>query len=570
MEFRLASAAFIVVFATYLFLGGIGVTDRGNPYPKDAAYNRLARGFLSGHLYAEKEVPPGLGNLGDPYDPATNKEFRTNPAYRVQDFSYHNGRLYLYFGAAPALFLFIPWHLLTGAWLPHWVAVVLICTVGLLVNLFLARSIRVAVFPSCPRWMTAVSLLILGLGSYAPLLLARADTWEIPIAFGYLAQSIALRCLWEAFGKPGASAGWIALASAAFGAAFAARPTVLPNAAILLLPFITGGTRRSARAWAAAVVPLGLCGGAVALYNRQRFGNPFDFGQRYQLASEYVARLKLFSPSYLLTNLRLYLFQGVHWASSFPYASEPPDGALPANHGAVEHISGVLLNAPILWAGLGVLVFVRARRPEPRFSLIVCSAAWMALSSLLLMSFFFGTCSRYQFDFAPALALLAAVGVMASESVLLGFRHSLMRWLWGAALAFTAAFTVLYGIDRCVVDHDSYAIVCLSRGDLRDALHEVDIARSLSPGDSLSRLEAGVVLLTGGRVDAAASVFADLVRDHPDDAQAQFNLATALGELGQSPDAIAHFRAASRLAPENAAFRAALDVELAREGPAAH
>jgi hypothetical protein len=63
MEFRLGSAAFIVVFATYLFLGGMGVTDRDNRNPRDAAYNLLARGIMSGHLYADREVPPQLAQL---------------------------------------------------------------------------------------------------------------------------------------------------------------------------------------------------------------------------------------------------------------------------------------------------------------------------------------------------------------------------------------------------------------------------------------------------------------------------------------------------------------------------
>ena len=124
--------------------------------------------------------------------------------------------------------------------------------------------------------------------------------------------------LWEAYGDPGRAAKWIALASAAIGVAFAARPTVLPNAAILLIPFLSRETRRSARAWAAAVVPLALCGAGVALYNAERFGNPFDFGMRYQLAAINVTKLHAFSPTYIWTNLGFYLFQEVRWTSIFP------------------------------------------------------------------------------------------------------------------------------------------------------------------------------------------------------------------------------------------------------------
>src|ERR1035438_7652843 len=129
--------------------------------------------------------------------------------------------------------------------------VVFLCSAGLLVNLSLVNAVRIRITPGGPPWLMAICTLILGLGSYAPLLVARADMWEIPIAFSYLSISVALRCLWEAFGNPGRSAKWIAFASAAVGAAFAARPTALPNAAILLIPFFSRETRRSAWAWVA-------------------------------------------------------------------------------------------------------------------------------------------------------------------------------------------------------------------------------------------------------------------------------------------------------------------------------
>src|ERR1700677_2438292 len=129
MEFRLASLAFIAVFAAYLFLGGMGVTDRGNPNPRDAPYNLLARGLLSGHLYLDKEAPPFLAHLADPYDPMANRDAR-DVRDRLNDLSYYRGRLYLYFGIAPALFVFVPWHLLTGGWLAHWIVVVVLCSAG--------------------------------------------------------------------------------------------------------------------------------------------------------------------------------------------------------------------------------------------------------------------------------------------------------------------------------------------------------------------------------------------------------------------------------------------------------
>jgi tetratricopeptide (TPR) repeat protein len=568
MEFRLASAAFVVVFATYLFLGGMGVTDRGNPNPRDAPYNLLARGLLSGHLYLDREAPPMLARLRDPYDPEANKPAR-DVRDRLNDLSYYHGRLYLYFGIAPALFLFVPWHLLTGGWLPHWPAVVLLCTAGLLVNLSLVRAVRLRAFPASPPWTAAACVLILGLASYAPLLAARADMWEVPIAFSYLCVSVALRCLWEAYEAPGRAAKWIALASAAIGAGFAARPTILPNAAILLLPFALAQTRRSARAWAAAVVPLALCGAGVGLYNAERFGSPFEFGMRYQLAAININTLHGFSPGFIGTNLGFYLFQAVRWSAVFPFTHEPLMGALrsrlPPAYGGAQNISGALLNAPILWAALAVPALVRLRRGDRAFLLIGLSAAWVALSSLALLSLFFGAVARYQFEFVPPLALLASLGVVTVESAWGGRARAVARCAWLPALLLSSAFPVLYGIERCAQDHNISGLTCLAYGDDAGAAREFAAARMLSPRNPLSRLGSAFMLSLEGRSREARVALEALVRDFPGFAMGHFALGNMLAGEGRREEALAQFRTANQLDPADASIRAVLDSALAHE-----
>lgn len=563
MEFRLASAVFVVVFATYLFLGGMGVTDRGNPNPRDAAYNLLARGLLSGHLYLDKEAPAVLAGLSDPYDPAINRTARLNPAYHLHDFSYFRGRLYLYFGVAPALFVFIPWHLVTGGWLPHWAAVVFLCAAGVLVNLSLVHSIKRRLFPGLPPWIMAVMVPVLGLASYAPLLVARGDMWEIPIAFSYLSVSIALRCLWAAHADPGRPVGWIALASAAFGAAFAARPIILPGAAILLLPFLSRETRRSTLAWAAAVIPLALCGAGVALYNAERFGDPFDFGMRYQISGHYVAKIHAFSASYVWTNVHFYLFQPVRWSSVFPFTHVPATGALPPNHAGMEHISGALLNDPILWLALAVPVLVRLAHPDRCLALIAFSAAWVAFSSFSVLSFFIGACSRYQFEFVPELALLASVGIMAVESAVGGRLRLVARCAWIAALVLSAAFPVLYGIERCSSDRAYSGLTSLMYGDLPEAERDFETARLLSPRSPLSRFGSGLVLLNEGRAAEAQVVLEALVGEFPDYAMAHFALGNVFAGEGRRGEAIMQFQTAHRLDPDDPAIKARLDSALA-------
>ena len=408
----------------------------------------------------------------------------------------------------------------------------------------------------------AACVLLLGLGSYAPLLVSRGDMWEVPIAFGYLSVSAALRFLWSAYCDPARSVRWIALASAAFGAAFAARPTVLANAAILLVPLLLGRARTSLRAWAAALLPVTLCGLAVALYNAERFTGPFDFGMTYQLAGVYVARLHTFSPSYIGTNLGFYLFQGVRWSSLFPFVHEPALGPmlanLPPNHGGFQQISGALLNAPILWAAFAVPLFLRFRKGNRALLLLSLSAAWVALSSLGLLCFFYGACARYQFEFVPAMALLASLGLLAIDSASKGGARTPALCALAAAVAVSAAFPVLYGIDRCTSDHNTSGITCLAYGDLPGAAREFDDAEFLSPGNPVTRLGTGMLLGVEGRRREAGAALKALVRDFPDYAAARLSLGNLLAQEGRRDDAVGQLEAAHRLEPQDGAIAAAL------------
>ena len=98
------------------------------PDPSEAFYNRLVEGFRSGHLYLKTEAPPGLVRLADPYDPQANRAYRLEPPYWLHDLSYYRGRLYLYFGATPAVLLYWPWVAATGQPLSDQAAAAFFCS----------------------------------------------------------------------------------------------------------------------------------------------------------------------------------------------------------------------------------------------------------------------------------------------------------------------------------------------------------------------------------------------------------------------------------------------------------
>ncbi len=186
----------------------------------------------------------------------------------------------------------------------------------------------------------------------------------------------------------------------------------------------------------------------------------------------------------------------------------------------------------------------------------------MALSTLVTLAFFFGACSRYQFEFVPALALLAGLALLAVESAPT-FRH-LARCGWIPALMISAAFPVLYGIDRSVKDNNESGFGYLQSGEIAAASRDFEAARSLAPANPMSRLGTGFTLVTEHRLAEAQAVFEALVRDFPGYAMAHFFLANVLADQGRNELALGHYETARRLDPSNETIKLGLDEALRR------
>jgi cytochrome c-type biogenesis protein CcmH/NrfG len=163
----------------------------------------------------------------------------------------------------------------------------------------------------------------------------------------------------------------------------------------------------------------------------------------------------------------------------------------------------------------------------------------------------------------PALALLASVGVMELEGATVGRTRATARCVWIPALAISSAFTLLYGVERCVADHNYSGLANLAYGDVPGAEREFDTARFLSPRNPVSRLGSGVALVTQGRNAEATAALEALIRDFPDYAMGHFALANVLAKEGRRGEALAQYLTAHRLDPEDATIKSGLDSALA-------
>ena len=529
-------------------------SDWGNTRADEALYNMLVRGFRAGQLNLATPVPEALTALPDPYDPAANARFRAEQ--HIHDASLHRGKLYLYYGPTPALVLFWPFHAVTGRALYHKEAAVVFCAVGLAASLLLLRAVARRYFPDATMLQLGTAAAGMGFANSVPLMLRQPGICEVAIGCAYAFVMLAVLALWRSLHDPRLR--WVALASLCYGLAVGARPSVLFGAVILLLPWWerrrgpASGKGASWKTFAAAVVPILAIGVALAAYNHARFGSIFEFGQRYQLAGDRQDTAEHFSARYVWFNLRVYFLEPEAWQKIFPFVRGIVPPPLPAGHAPVESGYGILVNTPFALLALAAPLAWRQRAGEERRRLrlaIAMPALWF-LVSVGTMALFYGTCVRYQVEFHPPLALLAAVGLLAlcrRASGLFG------RWTQVAAgllVAWSVAFTFLANVRGYGAELHLQAVIAVQEKRIDDALRGFASALRFNPDlwETHERLGA-LHQLERNDPRAAVRHFELALRLNPRSVEAHYGLALAHEALGESERIVPHLGAALNLQP---------------------
>jgi len=417
----------------------------------DGLYGRMADAFLHGRL-SLADAPDSLVNLGNPYDPAEN-QIGTGS---LHDLSLYDGKLYAYWGPAPAVLLFLPARLLGFAF-SQTLAIALFATLALLFSTLLLLSVQRRFAPHAATWKVNASIVLLGFANVLPYTIRRPDKYEVAISaglcFAMLGAWLLLGALLRQDGER-PSARRLALGSLALGLAVASRPShVLTAAGLIALSawLLRGAPRERRRALAAALLaPIAVVGAFLAAYNDARFGSITEFGLSYQLAGVDVTARDAFSLSYLPPGLWYYLAAPPRLSVLFPFVLLPPPPAYPGHvpplYDGVEPTGGIFVLAPLL---LILLAVPFRRRIDPDLRAVLATFVLIAIGLVVVAAIaFWGATMRYEVDFASFLLIPALVVWLRARRrwvTILGVAAIVWGSMIGLALSFSGQNQPLRG-----------------------------------------------------------------------------------------------------------------------------
>lgn len=282
-------------------------------------YEMITEAFLSGQLHFQYDVDERLLAMENPYD-ALERALQGIDFH--WDHALYNGRYYMYFGVVPVLLLFLPYRVITGHSLTGYHGAQIFAAIYII-------GIFMLFYLLCKKYFDKMSvslyLLLCAAISYFTLWYAIAAP-----ALYCMAIVSAMACaVWSIYffiksvffcESENHAIAYAALGSLLGALEFGCRPTVgMSNFVVLplILAFLPKH-KLSAKLllkMLAAALPYAFVAAGLMWYNHARFGNPFEFGQSYQLTitdqSSYGDMFSRFDLRAIIRDIYFYLFNNM-------------------------------------------------------------------------------------------------------------------------------------------------------------------------------------------------------------------------------------------------------------------
>lgn len=237
------------------------------------------------------EASDELKGLENPYDTREREKLE----YKW-DHAYYNGKYYVYFGALPLALLYLPYNLLTGGNLPHYIAVYILAIMCLIGILLLLWEIIKKWFRNTPFAIYLVLSSVFAAAGFMMYAVYVPSFYIVPnlasIMFALFGLAFWLSAEKEQDGETALVPWRLALGSLFIACTALCRPQFL-LAAVLGIILFWGNvfkkrdlfSKNSIKQTLAVCLPFVIVGAITMCYNAARFSSPFDFGASYNLTT---------------------------------------------------------------------------------------------------------------------------------------------------------------------------------------------------------------------------------------------------------------------------------------------
>lgn len=287
----------------------------------------LVDAFEKGQLELLEEPSAALENIENPYD---RSQRNVEKVSYLWDHCYYNNHYYSYYGIAPVVLLFLPYHMITGFYFPSIWAVLLFSMIGII---FLSKLYLLIIekwFKHLRLNFVILGLIFLQISSGIWFSISRAEMYEIAISSGFASVLVGSYFLISSnvVGDGKISKIRLALATTFLSIGVLCRPT-LGVYCVAALAFIAYGYKKlkksdnynkkaAVKFFLSALLPFVVIGGIQMAYNWLRFDSPLDFGIQYSLTINDFTNSQ-FHIHFVSICLYAFLFAAPHFRPDFPF-----------------------------------------------------------------------------------------------------------------------------------------------------------------------------------------------------------------------------------------------------------
>ena len=302
--------------------------DSGNQISEE-----LVLAFENHQVSLLDEVSERLLELSDPYD--TNLRNSENVSAKWDHVMY-DGKYYSYYGIAPVILLFLPYHLITKHFFPTDIAVMIFAIIGLIFLTLTYNAIIKRWFSRIPSGCYLAGLLIIHMVCGIWFSTGRPLFYEISISSGFAFVTMGAYFLITSnvisTGKT--SLPRVTLASLFLAIAVLCRPTLAVYSICACVYYAIGfgksgevpdeegaiktDKKRRIKYVVCALLPFVVLGSVQMWYNYVRFDSPLDFGIKYSLTINDFTDSE-YHTLFVLIGLFAYLFQFPTIKADYPY-----------------------------------------------------------------------------------------------------------------------------------------------------------------------------------------------------------------------------------------------------------